>query len=252
MDNIAIGIVIILAFVAFLMFFCVIFIRLYFTKIKKYTQLIYQKEIDAQKALNTAIHETQEQVLNGISQDLHDDAGQQLTYINFQLENLKLDSPEMQSALDPISDAVARLSASVRNISHSLNNQLLLQQDLVKAIKSEVDRMSQLNNIHIIFEADALNRDFSHNEKTIIYRIFQEAISNCLKHAKAGKVTIAIQSRPFLMSISDDGCGFDTNQKNGNTLGLQGMANRAKIIKYHLKVISQTGSGTALILKENN
>lgn len=241
LHDISLGIIITLLFVGLLVTFCMILIKLYVNKIKT-----------SAKALNTAIHETQEHVLNGISQDLHDDAGQQLTYINFQIENLKLDSPEMQSALDPISESVARLSASVRNISHSLNNQLLLQQDLVKAIKSEVDRMSQLSNIDITFEGDAMSRDFGHNEKTIIYRIFQEAISNCLKHAKAAKIVITIQSRPFLMSISDDGCGFDTNQNNKKTLGLQGMASRARIIRYHLEVISKTGNGTTLTLKENN
>lgn len=240
-NDVALGILIGLAFISLVVLFCVMLISLYIKKIKT-----------SALALNNAIHETQEHVLNNISQDLHDDAGQQLTYINLQLENLKLDSPEMQSALDPISESVARLSASVRNISHSLNNQLLLQQDLVKAIKSEVDRISQLKKINIAFQSDGQARDFDHNEKTIIYRIFQEAISNCLRHSKASKLSISLQLQPFSMTISDDGCGFDTNKKNDKTLGLQGMANRANIIRYHLEVISGSGSGTTLILTENN
>src|SRR5690606_36362346 len=96
-----------------------------------------------QKTLNAAIIETEEQVLNNISQDLHDDAGQQLTYINFQIENLRLDSTELGQLLAPVSESVAQLSRSIRRISHSLNNQLLTQQDLLKAITTEAERLQQ-------------------------------------------------------------------------------------------------------------
>ena len=83
MSNITFGIVTILLFVTLIVLFCIILIKLYVRKIKNYTKVIYQKDIDFQKSLNETIIETQEQVLNNISQDLHDDAGQQLTYINF-------------------------------------------------------------------------------------------------------------------------------------------------------------------------
>jgi signal transduction histidine kinase len=251
MEHLAVGIIIILTFVGLLILFCVLFIRLYFRKIKNYTQLIYEKEIESQKSINTAIHETQEQTLNNISQDLHDDAGQQLTYINFQIENLKLDSPEMQATLEPITDSVARLSASVRSISHSLNSQLLLQQDLFKAIRSEVERLEKNTAISISFTTDHTPRDFGNNEKIIIFRIFQETINNCLKHAKAKRVDICLKSKPFAMTISDNGCGFDRNGNSDETLGLHGMVNRAKIIDYSFDIESKAEIGTTVRLTEN-
>jgi len=106
MDKIVYGIVIGFLFIGTMLFFCVILIRLYFKKIKKYTRLLYQKDLDFQKDLTTTIIETQEQVLENISKDLHDDTGQQLTVINFQLENLKLDSPKRQEELAPLSDSI--------------------------------------------------------------------------------------------------------------------------------------------------
>src|SRR5690606_25326624 len=114
LSNVAFGIIIGLIFIALVVLFCIVLVKLYINKIKTYTKVIYEKDLNFQKTLNSSIIETQEQVLNNVSQDLHDDAGQQLTYINFQLENLKLDSPEMRQILDPISQSLSQLSASVR------------------------------------------------------------------------------------------------------------------------------------------
>jgi len=255
MSNVTFGIVTILLFVIIVILFCVLLIKLYVRKIKNYTKVIYQKDIDFQKALNTTILETQEHVLNNISQDLHDDAGQQLTYINFQIENLKLDSPELNEALQPLSQSVAALSQSIRGISHSLNNQLLLKQDVLKAITSEVERLKNQSKIKFRLLIDKPTRKiFNDNEKIVIYRIFQETINNILKHAKAKNIEITIDTVPFFeMTISDDGKGFDVEAElKKETMGLQNMINRAEIIDYKVTIQSEKNRGTSLLLCENN
>lgn len=254
MYKIAFGIIIGLLFISLLVLFCILIIKLYINKVKNYTGLIYQKDIDFQKALNATIMETQEQVLNNISQDLHDDAGQQLTYINFQLENLKLDFPKMDKELEPLSVSVGNLSESIRSISHSLNNQLVLQQDVVKAIVTEVERLQKNSKVKIKLAVDQhIKKELSANEKIVIYRIFQEIINNCFKHAKATQIDIQIKSDPkFIMSVSDNGKGFDYKsiKENKNTLGLQSIENRAAIINYDLEVTSKIGEGTTILLSE--
>lgn len=254
MDQIVIGIIIGFIFIGLILFFCVILIRLYFNKIKKYTQLLHQKDLDFQKAITQTVIETQEQVLNNISQDLHDDAGQQLTYINFQIENMKLDSPELQQALEPLSQSVGNLSKSIRSISHALNNQLLLQQDLIKAIATEIKRLQKNNKVDIAYSFEEIAmKKFDANEKIIIYRIFQECINNSFKHAKATKMSISIRTSPhFEMVIADNGKGFDaTNKQNKLSLGLLNMTSRATSIAYHLVIKTQIGSGTEITLSEN-
>ncbi len=252
--EIAFGIIIGLVFVSLVMFFCILLIKLYINKVKTYTQQLYQKDIDFQKSLNQTILETQEQVLNNISQDLHDDAGQQLTYINFQLENLKLDSAELNTLLEPLSQSVGNLSNSIRNISHSLNNQLLVQQDLVKAITTEVERLQKNPKIKIILtQEESAKKEFTANEKIVIYRIFQEIINNTLKHAKAKQITITIATTPsFTMTIQDNGKGFDPKRLyNKQSLGIQNMSSRATIINYQLAIHSEIGVGTTITLSEN-
>lgn len=252
-DNIAYGIIIGMLFISLVLLFCILLVKLYIRKIKNYTAVIYQKDIDFQKSLNQTIIETQEQVLNNISQDLHDDAGQQLTYINFQLENLKLDSEGMHETLQPLSDSVRQLSDSIRSISHSLNNQLLLQQDLFKAMEAETIRLQKNGKIVIDFVLKGNdNKVFSVNEKIVIYRIFQEIINNVFKHAKASVIQIElVAGPPFTLKITDNGKGFNNSKiDNQSTLGLQSMQNRAAIINYTLTINSQLGKGTVIILSE--
>ncbi|WP_281635559.1 sensor histidine kinase [Flavobacterium marginilacus] len=254
MNQIVLGIIIAFIFIGLILFFCVILIRLYFNKIKKYTKLLHQKDLDFQKTITQTVIETQEQVLNNISQDLHDDAGQQLTYINFQIENMKLDSLELEKKLDPVSQSLGHLSKSIRSISHALNSQLLLQQDVIKAIETEIIRLQKNNKVDIKYSFEEIVfKKFDDNEKIIIYRIFQECISNIFKHAKASTMSILITTNPdFKMIIADNGKGFDSSdKKNKLSLGLLNMINRANSIDYILEVESQIGSGTKIILSEN-
>ena len=254
LHDLAFGIVIALIFVTLIMFFCVVLIRLYFNKIKNYTRLIYQKDIDFQKALNATILETQDQILNNISQDLHDDAGQQLTYINFQIENLRLDSPNLHSILEPVSQSVANLSESVRSISHSLNNQLITQQDLLKSIEAEIERIRKNAKFTITLTiSDNPKKTFGTNEKIVVYRIFQEIINNIFKHSKATEVIISIATNPYFeMFISDNGKGFDSeNPSNKTAIGLKNIVSRAAIIGYTLTIASSTGNGTTITLSQN-
>jgi len=254
MNQVVIGIIIAFLFIGLILFFCVILIRLYFDKIKKYTEMLHEKDLNFQKAITQTVIETQEQVLNNISQDLHDDAGQQLTYINFQIENMKLDSPELEEILEPISQSLGNLSQSIRSISHALNSQLLLQQDVIKAIITEIKRLQKNDKIDIVYSFEEIEvKKFNDNEKIIIYRIFQECINNVFRHAKASKISISITTSPnFKMIIADNGKGFDFTEKQGKlSLGLDNMANRADNIAYHLAVKSHIGSGTEITLSEN-
>lgn len=252
--NLAFGIIIGVLFASLVVLFCILLGKLYINKIKNYTKVIYQKDIDFQKTLNTTIIETQEQVLNNISQDLHDDAGQQLTYINFQIENLKLDSPLLNETLEPLSQSVSNLSKSIRSISHSLNNQFITKQNLLKVMETEIERLQK--NPSIAFEyrkKDNTEKDFTTNEKIVIYRIFQEIINNAFKHSKASVITITIQCSPFFeMSISDNGKGFDYDavRENTTSLGLENLIARASIINYKIAIKSAPEKGTTIILSE--
>lgn len=251
--NIALGIIIVLLFISLIVLFCAILIKLYIQKIKKYNAQIYENEIAFQKTLNSAIVESQEQLLTSISQDLHDDAGQQLTVINFQLENLKLDHPLCEDDLEPISNSVGKLSQSLRNISHSLNSNWLENNGLINAIENEVNRIKKNKLIEVLFQCKERKRKFNTSEQIVIFRIFQEVINNALKYANATKIEIRIETKPlFKITIEDNGKGFDKNKLENNTksIGIENCITRAKIINYDFQIESEANIGTKVLLQE--
>jgi signal transduction histidine kinase len=255
MRDIALGIIIVLFIIILIVLFCVILIKLYIQKIKKYNQIIYQKEIDHQISLNQTILETQEQTLQHISKELHDDAGQQITYINFQLENFKHDYPNFSENINLVSNSVTSLSKSIRQLSHSLNNQILSQQDVIKAIEIETERLNANKNLKIQFN-NKLNKAvlFSTHEKLVIYRVFQESLNNIFKHANATQIHIELNSdSTFTLKIADNGKGFEVEKelKNSKSNGLQNIISRANIINYNLKIESKINNGSILTIFKN-
>jgi len=252
--DVAFGIIIGLLFLSLVVLFCVLVVKLYIRKSGNYAMALYQKDIDSQKSLNAAILETQEQVLAGIAQELHDDAGQQLAYINFQVENLKLDSPEMKKKLSSLSESVGALSQSVRSISHALNSQMLVQQDIFKAIEAEVRRLEKNCPISLKVAGKFSEREFSPEEKIMVYRIFQEMVANCCKHASASEIAVSLmRGNNFELRIADNGKGFDLALLDEKaTMGFANMKRRAEVIGFALDIRSAIGKGTQLRLYEKN
>ncbi|MEC4050223.1 histidine kinase [Flavobacterium sp. SUN046] len=252
--NVVFGILIGFLFICLIVFFCALLIKLYINKVNNYTKVIYQKDIDYQKSLNSIIIETQEQVLNTISRDLHDDLGQQISFLNMQLESLKFDLPDAQEPLERITNSLANLSKSNRAISRALNSQIVLQQDLIKAITAEVDRLKYNGVMRFDLEIiGEVKRTFNSNEQIVIYRIFQEILNNIFKHSKATEVAIIISNESaFEMIITDNGIGFDLNEvKQAKlTMGLQGLESRAAIIGYQISFDSKFDCGTTVKLLE--
>ncbi len=252
-QNVAIGILVGLLFISIVVMFCIVLIKLYIRKIKKYNALIFEKEIAYHKNLNSSILETQEQLLKSISQDLHDDAGQQLTVINFQLENLKLDFPDNQKLLEPVTNSVTQLAHSLREISHLLNPGWLRDNGLFNAIETEINRIKKQKSITIEFLKEENTLDCPTETQMVLFRIFQEILNNILKHAKASKISIRISTTPkLIMEIADNGVGFNLSeiQKSTTSLGLQNMMERAKIINFDTTVTSSPNKGTTVRISE--
>ena len=128
-----------------------------------------------------------------------------------------------------------------------------MQQDLLKAIANEMERLQKNTKIAISYEVQSHSkRAFSSEEKIIIYRIFQECINNALKHARAKNIAVSVQLQPcFEMVISDNGQGFDTQAiQQKQSLGLTNLKARAESIQYSIIIASAPGNGTTIKLSE--
>jgi signal transduction histidine kinase len=125
---------------------------------------------------------------------------------------------------------------------------------MIKAIANEVKRLQKNTKIRIKSSIENNSgKEYTTNEKIVVYRIFQEITNNCFKHAKASEINVSITTQPhFKMTVQDNGKGFDYNQiKNHSaTLGIHNMSNRAAIINYDLAINTAIGEGTTIILSE--
>src|SRR6185437_3496008 len=122
-----------------------------------------QMQLDYQKELRVVENEVQEQVLTNISRELHDNIGQLLTVMRFQLEQKKLDAPEMEQILKPMDETLTDTMQQVRLLGRSLNSDLLEQNGLLHTINQEVNRLLQFNHLKIHWKNDdtepVLNKD---------------------------------------------------------------------------------------------
>lgn len=252
MNDLVIGIVVVFLILLLVFMALGVFLKLYISKVQTHKQELYNKAIDQQKAVTQAAIETQENVLDLISNELHDDAGQQLTYINLQVERLKLEHPNLKDALEPISTSIGFLSQSVRNLSHTISHQKIKQNTLIDSFRLEINRTNKLKLVlcELIVE-DEFSYTFTETERIILYRMFQEITNNMLKHSQAKHYVVEVKQTPNLqLCFRDDGKGFIQPKNTFSTNGLLNLKHRAALIGYEFCLESQPQNGTKIVLEK--
>jgi signal transduction histidine kinase len=209
---------------------------------------------DAVKALRQ-LNETLEEEIKRIAYAVHDEAGQLLVAVHLALAEAALELPEHQQAqFARIKEMINEVEKHLRRYSHELRPTILDDLGWIPAIRFLADGISKRANLPIHIEAPSPKRLPSAIETTL-YRIVQEALTNAVKHAKAGNVWICARRENALLccSIRDDGAGFDirqvqkTPQRKG--LGLIAMQERVTAIGGTLQIDSGPGHGTILSIR---
>ncbi len=176
-----------------------------------------------------------------ISKDLHDGIGQQLLVIKNKL---------IESGDNHTKRMVDHTIEEVRTISRDLHPFQLQELGITKAIEYTINLIDENTTLFISAEIDNIDNIFSKEEEVNIYRIVQESLSNILKHAKAeaGKVSIKKFTNNILISVRDNGVGFDFNEKyqDVKSLGLKTLLERTKFLKGQMKVTSKKDAGTII------
>ncbi|HET8804691.1 MAG TPA: sensor histidine kinase [Aequorivita sp.] len=176
-----------------------------------------------------------------ISKDLHDGIGQQLLVIKNKL---------IASGDEVTKKMVDNTIEEVRTISRDLHPFQLQELGITKAIEYTINLIDENTTLFISAEIDNIDNIFSKEDEVNIYRIIQESLSNILKHAnaEAGKVSVKKFTNNILISIRDNGVGFDFSEKyqDAKSLGLKTLLERTKFLKGQMKVTSKKDTGTVL------
>jgi PAS domain S-box-containing protein len=188
--------------------------------------------------------ETQEAERARIARDLHDHIGQMLTGLRLNVERLLDILPDNEIAKErtmSIRDIAARMDRDVGFLTRELRPTELDTLGLYNALGAFVNEWSTQFGIDAEFEAvtspaDGRARRLPKDVETSLYRIAQEALTNILKHADAGHVSVVLHSQPSSVSlvVEDDGVGFDAERPREmgglHGYGLIGMRERTELL----------------------
>lgn len=215
---------------------------------------------EAQQELSSRLLISQEEEQRRIAMELHDQTGQDLMVLKLYLvtlqKRLRKDQPEIEKELDKILHFTDVIVEDIRRLVHGLNPNQLEELGLCDAVKALFQHFSKKTGIPIRFDVDALKAVLHPEKKIILYRIFQETLTNTYKHAQAETVQINVcrQNDSLAIEIKDDGRGFDPcryhmdKPADDRGMGLSALALRARMIGARLQLFSQPGHGTRINL----
>lgn len=191
-----------------------------------------------------------------IAREFHDSLQQQLTGAALHLETLKgalHAAPDMLPRL--IDDTAAMLrhcQAEARQCIWDLRNDSPAPKQLGPALRQWLQQhQGSLKPPHLEFDDETQGLELDEPTCFQLLRIAQEAVTNALKHARAGRITVRLRrtAEQAVLVVEDDGCGFASaliNRPEPGHFGLSGMRERAAKIGARLHIHTQPGGGTRL------
>ena len=220
---------------------------------KKKVKFLFEQKTAKQRFEKEIIRsqlETQEQTLQNISWELHDNVGQLLSVAKMQLNILQPNLAEKQKVLvNETGQIISKSLQEIRSLSKLLNPEVIKNIGLEEAIQLEVDRFNRLNFIDATFSIIGESIAIDQKDEIILFRILQEFLSNSVKHSKTAKLDVTITYTPeeLIIKAQDFGVGFDKKTIRKGS-GLLNMKSRAKLISTKLKLNSEKDKGVLLTL----
>jgi signal transduction histidine kinase len=204
------------------------------------------------RRLSQQLVQAQEEDRKYLSRELHDQVGQTLTALGMEIGNLRTlrgsDAEEFEehwSAARTLSDQVLQ---TVRDISMGLRPSMLDDLGLEPAIRWQARGFTRRTGAPVDVTVEGNLDALPETHRIGAYRIVQEALTNCAKHAQAKEVRIRLHNEGTNLSltIQDDGAGFDPKQTGGRGVGLVGIEERARELGGRMQVFTQPERGTLL------
>lgn len=216
---------------------------------------LQQKEQVLQGLLRKTLT-VQEEERRRISRELHDETSQVLSALIMNVDLLESQAPVDESSSARISAVKSLAEEAARNLDRmlfELRPALLDELGLMPALRWYVAQMSDLWGLDIEFEGGKLGRLPDHIELAA-FRIVQEAISNCARHANPAHVHVKVMVTEgrLHLDVEDDGVGFDAVEvaaraRTGEAVGLEGMRERAELAGGMFHVDSVPNRGTRVV-----
>jgi PAS domain S-box-containing protein len=223
------------------------------------------RDVTREKQLQENLHmyarqitRAQEEERKRIARELHDDSIQSLVILSRHIDDLMLN----ESGTTGIADNLERIRSEVdeiidrtRRFTQDLRPPTLEYLGLLPALRELVSQLQMQSGIDSKLLVTGDERDFTAEDKLLIYRVIQEALSNIWRHsdAKEARVAINFNNNETTVEIDDDGKGFEMEENlrfvQAGKIGLAGMQERADLLGGSLNIHSRPGQGTRVILE---
>ena len=204
------------------------------------------------RALAAHLQSVREEERIHIAREIHDELGQALTGLKFDIKSLaKTCSEEPGSFADrsqALSLSIDRIINSVRRIASGLRPEVLDEIGLAAAVEWQAREFSRRTGIRCVVDINPGFTDPDKERSTALFRMFQELLTNVARHAHATKVAVALSDAgPLTLKVEDNGRGIqDQELESPKSLGFLGLRERALAFGGSIDVKGQEGKGTCV------
>jgi signal transduction histidine kinase len=210
-----------------------------------------EQTTEEMRNLSVRLRHAQEDERRTISRELHDEVGQKLTAMRMELgtlERRRTDEREFDASLTDVKSMAEQSLRMIRDIAAGLRPSVLDDLGLGAAVQKQARDFSKRTGIPVSVSVEGVLDVLDDRHRTYIYRIVQEALTNCAKHAHARQIGIVLQRRDeeIGLTITDDGVGFVPMSVAHAGLGLIGIEERVRELGGIVTVQSSRGQGTTI------
>jgi signal transduction histidine kinase len=220
------------------------------------TSLIRNREKLRRLAAEVQLAEEREK--RTIASDLHDSIGATLSVSNLKLELLanSIKSKKTIEELNVIHQNIKQVIQQTRSLTFQLSPPVLYAVGLEAALSGLAEQTEKIHQIKTVFEDDQLEKSLDEDTRIHIFRSVRELIVNIIKYAQAKNITISVAriEDQIHVKVIDDGIGFNVTDEtytpgNEGGFGLFSIKERLDLFGGHLKIQSELGVGTNIIMK---
>lgn len=201
------------------------------------------------KRLQQQILEITERERRRIGQDLHDGLGQHLAGMELMMQALEIDVANVSKAaakIGKISEYLRQAIRQSKSLARGLSPVDLQASGLMSALEELASNVSTMFSVTCTFRCSRPVLVSDNAAATHLFRIAQEAATNAIKHGQARRIEIELrrENGQLLVSVRDNGKGFDAQAERDGSMGLSGMRYRAQMIGGKLNIEPGKGGGT--------
>ena len=199
------------------------------------------------RELSQRLRHTQEEERKNLSRELHDHVAQVLTGLRMELGRIERLNPELAPVVAECKKLVDDLFRTVRSLALGLRPSMLDDFGLQAALEWHVRDFMTRYSLTVDLQTEGDLDGLPDKHRTCVFRIVQEAMTNCARHAEAKRITVSVTvvGGQLALSIADDGHGIRRSTRRTG-LGLRGIEERVKELHGDVTLLPGTKGGTTL------